>query len=71
MKTGYIQFLIHKHCEIHLLRSTGIIGHGAVLGKQHRDPRRETVGHGPFGDQADTSPHEFCKAVKNVAESTH
>lgn len=42
-----------------------------MLGKQHKDPRRETVGHGPFGDQADTFPHVFCKAVKNVAENIH
>ena len=57
------QFLIHK-----LLGLLAFIGRGAVLGKQHKDPRRETVGHGPFVDQADTSPHAFCIAVKNMDE---
>jgi len=40
--------------------------HEAVKGKQHRDPRKETVGPGPFEDQVDTSPHELCKAVKEI-----
>jgi len=40
--------------------------HEAVKGKQHRDPRKETVGPGPFEDQVDTSPHELCKAAKEI-----
>lgn len=40
--------------------------HEAVKGKQHRDPRKETVGPGPSEDQVDTSPHELCKAAKEI-----
>ena len=47
-------------CELHTRE------HGAVKGKQHKDPRKGTVGPGPFEDQADTSPHELCKAVNEI-----
>lgn len=40
--------------------------HVAVKGKQRTDPRKETVGPGPFEDQVGISPHEFCKAVKEI-----
>ncbi|KAF7820509.1 ethylene-responsive transcription factor ERN1-like [Senna tora] len=39
--------------------------HEAGQGKQHKDPKTETGGPGPFEDQADISPPEFCKAGKN------
>lgn len=39
--------------------------HGAVRGKRHKDPRKETGGPQPFEDQADISP-EFCRAVKDI-----
>jgi len=47
-------------CELHARV------HEAVKGKQHRDPRKETGGPGPFEDQGDTSPHELCKAAKEI-----
>ena len=37
-----------------------------MQGKQHKDPKRETGVPGLFEDQVDTSPHEFCKAVKTM-----
>lgn len=43
--------------------------HGVVKGKQHKDPRKGTVGPGSFEDQADTSPHELCKAVNEIKTS--
>ena len=43
--------------------------HVAVKGKQRTDPRKETVGPGPFEDQVGISPHEFCKAVKEINTS--
>lgn len=35
-----------------------------MQGRQHTDPRKETVDPAPFEDQADTFLPEFCKAVK-------
>lgn len=34
-----------------------------MQGKQHIDPRKETVDPAPFEDQADTFLPGFCKAV--------
>ena len=55
-------------CEPSLLRFRGL---GAVLRKQHKDPGRESGGHWPFGDQANTSPPEFCRAGKKRAENIY
>jgi len=35
-----------------------------VQGKQHIDPRKETVDPAPFEDQADTFLPGLCKAVE-------
>lgn len=43
--------------------------HAAAQERQHKDPRTGTVGRVPFADQADTSPPEFCKAVKTQTNS--
>lgn len=66
--TDYIQheFFLFWGRKQRPIRGTGsshIRVHEAEQGRQHKDPRRETVGREPFVDQANTSPHEFCTAA--------
>ena len=70
----YTEIFIHKlhhrsqtnvwsSCETSPFR-----GPGAEQGKLHKDPRRGIVGPELSADQADTSPLEFCKAVRNSSK---
>lgn len=63
LSTSFIKLISQSPLLVYALGSRGGV---AVLGKKRKDPRRGTVGPEPFGDQADTSLHGLCKAVKSI-----